>query len=101
MVTFGSALQAFRLGYRISDKRSAFVKLADVDCNTLNITLVPLHKRVPDTRGRKGQKHYCWWETEHKGEDVLDQIPSIRNVRKVKQILSFDIDRETGERITK
>lgn len=100
-MTFGITLQAFRLGYRISYKLGAFVKIVDIDQNTLNVTVVPLDKRVPGTRGRKNTKHYCWWETEAKGEDILALIPALRNMRGVKRILSFDIDRETGKRVTK
>lgn len=99
-MSFGVTLQAFRLGYRISDKRRAFVRIAEnADKRTLNVTLVPLYQRVPGTKGRKGKMHYCWWETDEKGEDVLDLIPAIRHVRRIKQTLSFDVDKETGERI--
>lgn len=100
-MSFGATLQAFRLGYRVSAKRQAFIKIVDVDARTLNVTVVPLHKRVPDARGKKGREHYCWWETKHKGEDLIDLIPALRDVRYVKQTLSFDIDKETGERVTK
>jgi hypothetical protein len=101
-MSFGITLQAFRLGYRISDKRRAFVRIAEnTDGQTLNVTLVPLYQRVPQTRGKQNKLHYCWWETDDKGEDVLDLIPAIRNVKNIHQTLSFDVDRETGERITK
>jgi hypothetical protein len=96
--TFGMVLRAARLGYHISDKHRAFVRISDVDERTLNITLAPLAAHVPKQGGNK--MHYCWWEQKDDGEPpLLDLIPSIRAVRRVKKVISFDIDREPGERI--
>jgi len=100
-VSFGATLRAYRLGYRISEKRGAFVRLADnPDGKTVNVTLVPRDRQVPRERGMS-KEHRCWWESPIGGEALLDMIPAIRNVKKVKRTISFDVDFQTGERITK
>lgn len=98
--TFGAVLRATRLGYHISNKHGAFVRLSEVDDKTINVTLAPLDKHVPNARGNK--MHYCWWEQKDDGEPpLLDLIPALQNVRMVKRLISFDINKETGERILK
>ncbi len=98
--TFGMLLRATRLGYGLSDKHQAFVRICDVDNKTLNVTLSPLDRHVPNKNTPKN--HYCWWEQKDDDEPpLLDLIPALQSVRRVKRLVSFDIDRETGERITK
>jgi hypothetical protein len=96
--SFGRTLRAYRLGYARSDKHGAFIRLEMVDDASVNVTLVPLSQRVP--AGRRKKLHVVWWESPE-SKQVLDLIPAVKNVRRVKKIVSFDIDIETGERITK
>lgn len=97
--SFGNTLRAFRLGYRISRKRGAFVKLSDVDLKTVNVTLVPLYKKVPSKNSKS--THRCWWEYDDGPEAFLDLIPVLKNIRRVKRTISFDIYIETGESVLK
>lgn len=91
-------LRAARLGYHISDKHHAFIRIREVDDKTLNITAAPLDQHVPNKNTPK--PHYCWWEQKDADDPpLLDLIPALQNVRKVKKLVSFDIDKETGERI--
>jgi len=96
--TFGVLLRATRLGYHISDKHQAFVRICEIDDRTLNVTLAPLDQHVPSKNTPK--IHYCWWEQKDKDEpSLLDLIPALQGVRKVKRLISFDIDKETGRRV--
>lgn len=91
-MTFGSTLRAFRLGYHVSQKHNALVKVSDYpDGKKVSIKLVPIDGKVPHD---KFKDHRCWWERD--GE-LLDAVPALRGIRNVKRIISFDVDAETGE----
>jgi hypothetical protein len=95
--TFGMVIRAARLGYHLSAKHGAFIRLCDVDETTVNVTLAPIDSHVPNS---KPKTHYCWWEQKDADDPpLLDLIPALQNVRKVKKLISFDIDKETGVRI--
>jgi uncharacterized Zn finger protein len=95
--SFGRTLRAYRLGYAPSEKHGAFIRLEMVDDASVNVTLIPLNHRVPD--GRRKKLHVVWWESSE-SKQILDLIPALKNVRRVKKVISFDIDIDTGERIT-
>lgn len=94
--SFGRTLRAYRLGYAPSHKHGAFIRLEIVDDKSVNVTLVPLNHQVPNSSRKK--LHVVWWESQE-SKKVIDLIPALKNVRRVKKIVSFDIDIETGERI--
>lgn len=99
MNMFGSTLRAYRLGYGTSDRLQAHVRMSETRDGSINITLVPLYQKAPDTR--KKELHFIWWDKNDGGGDsIFDTIPSLRHVRKIKRVISFDVDKETGERIT-
>jgi hypothetical protein len=95
--SFGRTLRAYRLGYAPSHKHGAFIRLEVVNDKAVNVTLVPLSHQVP--AGNRKKLHVVWWES-REAKKILDLIPAIKGIRRVKEIISFDVDAETGERIT-
>lgn len=94
VTTFGQALRAYRLGYREYDRLRAWVRIAPVDEETVNITLSPYGLQVPKS---KAKEHLCWWEGP---PDVIRMIPDLKNVRRINRVISFDVLIDTGERVT-
>lgn len=92
--TFGKALRAYRLGYSHYGRLKAWIRIEDSG-TYINVTCVPFGEKVPN--GKK-VPHVCWWEGE---EDLIAMMPALSNVKKINKTISFDIDRESGERITK
>lgn len=93
VLAFGHTLRAYRLGYHVSDRLQAFVRICDVTDTTFNITLVPLYDKVPNSKGN----HRCWWECQNP-DALFADMPALKHVKKVKRTISFDVDMN-GERI--
>jgi hypothetical protein len=66
----------------------------------------PIHARnvgatyeAIQTHGRtRSAIHFAWWEVED-GDELLDNIPDLKHIRRVKQPISFNVNAETGERV--
>lgn len=93
-MSFGTTLRAFRLGYRISDKHNALIKVAIYkDGKRVNIKIVPRHMAVPKDNFRE---YVCWWDRNGK---LLNHCRILKMVKNPKRIISFDVDAETGEMV--
>jgi hypothetical protein len=89
--TFGQRLRACRLGWRVSDKHKAYVRLScDEQSDYVTVSLSPLGQQVPKD---KIKTHVCWWDN----PALLDMIPALKGVKAPKKVIHFDIYKETGE----
>lgn len=95
-MSFGTMLRAFRLGYRKPKGRDFVMRLSDNADGSFNVSLVPLNMHVPK---HKPREHRCWWEGENGGNDIINLLPDVRNLKTVKKIIEFDVD-EHGNRVT-
>lgn len=88
---FGLAVRAYRLGYGMHDKHQCYLSVSENLDGSFHLTLVPLNQKVPSTLHKES---YQWWTDDPAGK-FTDSIASLRNVKRVKKIISFDVD-ETG-----
>lgn len=95
VMTFGKALRAARLGYGFSEKHRAFIRLSDPMSGKVHISVVPEDKLIPATA--PGKYHRCWWEGPDHGQNLLDMVPVLRHLTRVKTTIGFYVDAETGE----
>lgn len=93
-ITFGTALRAARIGYGLSTKHNAYIRVTDEGPDTLRIVMIPLGEKLP-SKGRT--IYYAWWEVENGEELLTDLSPAISRVKRVKKSLSFVIDKQFGE----
>lgn len=87
MPSFGSMIRGKRLGYGWSHRHGCFVRISG-EGPPWEIRLAP-DRGIP-TGGTKGE-YRCWWDNKD-GEDVLDMIEPLRQVRGVKRPLMFFVD---------
>jgi hypothetical protein len=98
---FGLALYLYRHGFRWSEKRRGYIRLLSLTPDVVNISLVPEHCPYykDSAHGRtRSAIHFAWWEVED-GDELLDNIPDLKHIRRVKQPISFNVNAETGERV--
>jgi len=86
--SFGSNIRAARLGWRWSDRHGAFIRMSDAGPGQSLIELAPADG-LPGTRC-SGGFHRCWWEQ----PGILDMIPWLRPVRRVKRLVRVVVDDE-------
>ena len=94
--SFGQTLRAFRLGWRISEKHEAFIKVGVNQARTrCTVYVAPLGQQVPKDRDKL---HLCWWDDD-KDPNLLDLIPALKDVKAPTEAYSFDVNTETGEKL--
>lgn len=85
--SFGTMIRATRLGWGWSRKHKAFIRMSDRPNMHTFIELVPMHG-VLKTKC-KGGEHRCWWD---KGQEILDMIPWLKDVRQVRKSIGVLVD---------
>lgn len=88
LVTFGSVVRGYRLGYGYSDKHRCFVRI-DAQGPPWQITLAPNGGIPAKFQGSK--EHVVWWN-DGESKEILDTIRPLANVRGVKRVVNFHVD---------
>jgi hypothetical protein len=84
--TLGPRIRAARLGYGYAPRHGCFARISDADGGNFRIELCPVNA-VPSKKSRGGYR--VWWEND---PGVLDMIPWLRNVRRIKRYVCVVVD---------
>lgn len=89
--SLGPTIRAARLGWHWSNRHGAFIRISTPDDMRNVIELAPVDD-IP-TAKLKGD-HRRWWDS----PEILDMIPGLSMVNRVKKYIRFEVD-EHGEAI--
>jgi hypothetical protein len=85
--TLGPRVRAARLGWGYAPRHGCFVRMSDSEGGNFRIELCPV-RAVPSKKVKTGF-HRVWWEDD---PGVLDMIPWLRNVRRIKRYVCVVVD---------
>ena len=84
--TLGPRIRAARLGWGYAPQHGCFIRMSDAEGTSTRVELCPVNG-VPSSKV-KGGFHRVWWD----GPEMLDMIPWLRGVRRVKRYVCVVID---------
>ena len=83
--SFGTMLRARRLGWEYSKQHGFFIRMSTIG-DLSYIELAP-ENEIPKNK-TPGGWHRCWWDD----PSILDLIPWLRFVKKVKKYIEIEVD---------
>lgn len=86
--SFGTMIRAGRLGWGLSHKHGAFIRIWDEPNGKIVVELHPTNG-VPKYKTDTGH-HRVWWET----PAILDMIPWLRGVTRIKKYVRVTVNDE-------
>lgn len=89
--TLGPRIRAARLGWGYAPRHGCFVRISDFAHDRFRVELCPVNA-VPGHKSPNHGNYRVWWDT----PEMLDMIPWLRNVTRVKKYVCVVVDEHGG-----
>jgi hypothetical protein len=82
--SLGTMIRARRLGWGLSNRHGAFIRMSNDGGEQSMIELCPINA-IPS---KKIDYHRCWWDT----PEILQMVPWLAMIRKVKKYIAVTVN---------